>query len=105
MGWLLILEYAISASLVAVGWAGYVVTLLSDFGITFPHVRISGELQPRWATPLILLQSVDTGGYALRFTSTFNLVAVSLRFAWVTRGVYGPVRGRCDRADRCSPFP
>jgi APA family basic amino acid/polyamine antiporter len=75
MGWLLVLEYAISASLVAVGWAGYVVTLLGDFGITFPHVRISGELQPRWATPLILLQSVDTGGYALRFTSTFNLVA------------------------------
>jgi APA family basic amino acid/polyamine antiporter len=75
MGWLLILEYAIAASLVAVGWSGYVVTLLSDFGITFPHIMISGELQPCWATPLILLQLADSGGYALRFTSTFNLVA------------------------------
>ena len=75
MGWLLILEYAIAASLVAVGWAGYVVTLLNDFGITFPHIVIGGELQPRWATPLILLQAADSGGYALRFTSTFNLVA------------------------------
>ena len=33
MGWLLILEYGISASAVAVGWSGYLVSFLNDFGI------------------------------------------------------------------------
>lgn len=36
MGWLLILEYGISASAVAVGWSGYVVSFLKDFGIFIP---------------------------------------------------------------------
>jgi APA family basic amino acid/polyamine antiporter len=33
MGWLLLLEYGISASTVAAGWTGYVVSLAHDFGI------------------------------------------------------------------------
>jgi APA family basic amino acid/polyamine antiporter len=36
MGVLLILEYGISASTVAVGWSGYAVSLLQDMGITLP---------------------------------------------------------------------
>lgn len=36
MGVLLLLEYGIAASVVAVGWAGYVVSLLGDFGIHIP---------------------------------------------------------------------
>lgn len=36
IGWDLILEYAFGAATVAVGWSGYVVSLLSDFGIQFP---------------------------------------------------------------------
>lgn len=36
MGVLLLLEYGIAASVVAVGWAGYVVSLLADFGIHIP---------------------------------------------------------------------
>jgi len=36
MGVLLLLEYGIAASVVAVGWSGYVVSLLADFGIHFP---------------------------------------------------------------------
>ena len=33
MGALLLLEYGLAASVVAVGWAGYVVSLLGDYGI------------------------------------------------------------------------
>ena len=33
MGALLVLEYGLAASVVAVGWSGYVVSLLGDFGI------------------------------------------------------------------------
>lgn len=36
MGALLLLEYGLAASVVAVGWAGYVVSLLHDFGINIP---------------------------------------------------------------------
>jgi len=36
IGWDLILEYAFGAATVAVGWSGYLVSLLRDFGISFP---------------------------------------------------------------------
>ena len=41
MGALLLLEYGLAASVVAVGWAGYVVSLLGDFGIVIP-VQLTG---------------------------------------------------------------
>jgi len=36
IGWDLILEYLFAASTVAVGWSGYVVSFLNDFGIIIP---------------------------------------------------------------------
>ena len=36
MGALLLLEYGLAASVVAVGWGGYVVSLLADFGLVIP---------------------------------------------------------------------
>ena len=36
IGWDLVLEYALGAATVAVGWSGYVVSLLADFGVQFP---------------------------------------------------------------------
>ena len=36
MGGLLLLEYGLAASVVAVGWSGYVVSLLGDYGIVIP---------------------------------------------------------------------
>src|SRR5436305_3778162 len=36
MGALLLLEYGLAASVVAVGWSGYVVSLLGDFGLLIP---------------------------------------------------------------------
>lgn len=38
IGWDLILEYALSAATVAVGWSGYFVNLLDNFGIHLPRV-------------------------------------------------------------------
>lgn len=42
IGWDLILEYAFGAATVAVGWSGYLVSLLNDFGITFPAQLTAG---------------------------------------------------------------
>ena len=36
MGWLLLLEYGVAASTVAVGWAGYMNSFLLGFGIMIP---------------------------------------------------------------------
>ena len=36
MGLLLMLEYGLAASTVAVGWSGYLISLMADFGIHFP---------------------------------------------------------------------
>jgi hypothetical protein len=37
IGWDLILEYALGATTVAIGWSGYVVSFLKDFGIVVPN--------------------------------------------------------------------
>jgi len=50
IGWDLILEYIFAASTVAVGWSGYVVSFLKDFGI-----YINPELTAAWGTKLIHL--------------------------------------------------
>jgi APA family basic amino acid/polyamine antiporter len=77
MGWLLVLEYGVAASTVAVGWSGYVVSILTDFGISgslFPTIAYPGGEGPQWATPLVQAV-VGEGGNSFPLTGTFNLVA------------------------------
>jgi len=64
IGWDLILEYALGAATVAVGWSGYVVSFLHDFGISFP-----AALSAAPGTQVVL----SDGGVA---TAVFNLPAV-----------------------------
>jgi basic amino acid/polyamine antiporter, APA family len=63
IGWDLILEYALGAATVAVGWSGYLVSILHDFGIQFPAALS--------AAPGTVVQTVDGG-----VTAVFNLPAV-----------------------------
>ena len=44
IGWDLILEYAVGATTVAIGWSGYVVSFASDFGIVIPKQIASSPL-------------------------------------------------------------
>lgn len=45
IGWNMVLEYLVSASGVAAGWSGYFVSLLQDFGLTFPAQFASAPIE------------------------------------------------------------
>ena len=78
IGWDLVLEYALGAATVAVGWSGYFVRVLADFGIAFPAI-IS-------AAPGTVV--ITAGGATV--TSIFNLPAVVIAMlvtALLVRGV------------------
>ena len=71
VGWALILEYALGASAVAVGWSGFISGLLDSIGIHIPHaLKVGPPIQ--WG----FLQGGEVGGI-------FNLPAV-LVVAFVT---------------------
>jgi len=44
VGWNLLLEYVFAGSYVAVGWSGYLVSLLTDWGVTVPQALASAPL-------------------------------------------------------------
>jgi APA family basic amino acid/polyamine antiporter len=44
VGWNLALEYVMSAAAVAVGWSGYVVNLLAEFGVSLPAALTNAPL-------------------------------------------------------------
>ncbi len=64
IGWDLILEYALGAATVAVGWSGYIVSFLHDFGIQFPAALS--------AAPGTIVTLAD----GTSVTAVFNLPAV-----------------------------
>lgn len=67
LGWLLMLEYGLAGSLLAVGFAGYLVSLLGDFGI-----HLSAAISTSW-----LQSSLVDGHPVFHISGGFNLVAVS----------------------------
>jgi APA family basic amino acid/polyamine antiporter len=44
IGWDLLLEYLFAASTVAVGWSGYLVSLMESFGVHIPHALAAAPL-------------------------------------------------------------
>jgi len=45
IGWDLVLEYAVGAATVSVSWSAYLVSLLNDLGISFPHALASSPAE------------------------------------------------------------
>ena len=56
IGWDLVLEYALGAVTVAIGWSGYVVSFLRDVGINVPCslAAARGVVAPQCTTPAVL---------------------------------------------------
>lgn len=46
IGWCLVLEYAAGASMVAISWGAYVISLLHDFQIDLPYYLLASPWQP-----------------------------------------------------------
>lgn len=83
MGWLLVLEYGISASTVAVGWSGYLTSFLCDFGILIPYewANAPGEFASLSPTCKALLPAgyvVPEGGGIFNAVSFFGIVMVTV---------------------------
>jgi APA family basic amino acid/polyamine antiporter len=77
IGWDLILEYALGAATVAVGWSGYVVSFLHDLGVDFPAAFS--------AAPGTLVTLADGS----TVTAVFNLPAVIITVLVATLLVVG----------------
>ena len=79
IGWDLVLEYALGAATVAVGWSAYFVSLMNDLGLPFPAI-VS-------AAPGTVLRAAD----GATVTAIFNLPAVIIAVlvtALLVRGVH-----------------
>lgn len=70
MGGLLLLEYGLAASVVAVGWSGYVVSLLKDYGMVIPP-----ELTGPYGHALMRDGAAVIGADGNAITTLFNLPA------------------------------
>jgi APA family basic amino acid/polyamine antiporter len=101
IGWDLILEYALSASTVAVGWSGYFVSLARDVGIIVPP-SLAGDAGgfnlPAAAIVLVVAgllvigikQSADTNTWLVGIKTTVLIIFVIAGAAFVKRANLTP---------------
>ena len=95
IGWDLILELALGAAVVAVGWSGYIQNLLADVGVHFP-TSIGGGTDQHWGVnlPAAALVLVMTGLLVLgvkqsaRFTAVIVTVKVAVVLLVIGAGVF-----------------
>jgi APA family basic amino acid/polyamine antiporter len=95
IGWDLILEYSMGAATVAIGWSGYVVSFLADFGIVVPAAYADAPLafdNGGWQTTGTIINApamvVSAGVTALvivgvRETATVNNLIVAIKLTIV----------------------
>lgn len=92
IGWMLVLEYGVSASAVAVSWTGYFLSLLDHFGIHLPAALVSApldaKLQPTGAianlpAAAIVLLLTWLCYVGIRKSSAMNMAMVVLKTALI----------------------
>ncbi|MFI0349281.1 amino acid permease [Actinomadura sp. 9N407] len=87
IGWDLILEFALAAAVVSVGWSGYAASLLDTLGLTLPAAIVSppGEEGGVVNVPAILLVLAVTAVLVLgvKISSRVNAVVVAIKVSVV----------------------
>ncbi len=113
IGWDLILEYALSATTVAIGWSGYVVSFLRDIGITVPaHFAAArgtmvtladgSQVMALFNVPAVIIVALVTALLVVGIKESANLnnvivfvkVAVIILFIALTVGAIDPANWR-----------
>jgi APA family basic amino acid/polyamine antiporter len=97
VGWALILEYALGASAVAVGWSGHVVPVLEQIGIHLPHALTvgpkiewgflqGGEIGGIVNLPAVIIVALVTTLLVIgtKESATFNAILVCIKVAALT---------------------
>lgn len=87
VGWALILEYAVAASAVSVGWSGYFVGLLTSWGIELPSALVTGPYAGGLVNlPALLIALLITGLLMIGTTESarVNAVLVVIKVAALT---------------------
>jgi APA family basic amino acid/polyamine antiporter len=92
IGWDLILEYSVAIAAVAIGWSGYVVSLLAAAGITLPAALVNppGVAGGLVNLPAILIIAAITGLLILgvRESAAVNNVIVLVKLSVVLLFIY-----------------
>ncbi len=95
MGWIMILEYSVAASAVAIGWSSYTMGLINSFGIHIPSV-ISGPYGIGGSIinlPAVLIVVILTGVLirgakeSARFNALIVFIKVSVILLFITVGI------------------
>lgn len=92
IGWVLIFEYLISASAVAVGWSSYVVGLLNSTGFILPQIITSPPGTGLINLPAFLIIAILTGILVLgvkestRFNAVIVLINISIILLFIIVG-------------------
>ena len=87
VGWALILEYAVAASAVSVGWSGYFVGLLGSWGVTLPTDLVMGPYAGGLVNlPALLIALLVTGLLLIGTTESarVNAVLVAIKVTALT---------------------
>jgi len=104
IGWDLVLEYAVGAVTVAIGWSGYVVSFLKDVGIHLPpqltaatgHMvtLADGSTAVAWFNlPAVLIVAVVTTllVVGIRESAGFNNAIVAIKLAVIMLFIFGAI--------------
>ena len=96
MGWIMILQYLIAASAVAIGWSSYTMGLINSFGIHLPAV-ISGPYGVEGSfinLPAVLIIVILTGVLirgaeeSARFNALIVFIKISVILLFITVGIH-----------------
>src|SRR5580658_421631 len=109
IGWDLVLEYAVGAATVSVGWSSYLVRLLAHFGITLPPSLTASPFDSMagghglvnlpaifiiWAISIILMigisESAWVNGCIVALKVTIVILVIGLGWAYINRDNYVP---------------
>jgi APA family basic amino acid/polyamine antiporter len=108
VGWALVLEYAIAASAVSVGWSGYMVRLVEEiFSITLPNTLVAGPFDrnpglinlPAMFIALVVTVLLLVG---TRESARFNTVLVIVKLAAL--GLFIALAVPAINAENFQPF-